>query len=275
MNPFVEGQEYYSTLIHEMAHSTGAENRLNREMKGGKSTKDYAKEELVAELTSAFICQRLGFDKKILQNNAAYLKGWLRALRNDPQEIVSSMRNVNAASEMILNKMEEQRKKIAELSEEKKTNIGSTSGGSPVEHLHFKESATEEEIESIQDNKKFRLDETDRKMEYGRTFYRIVALKDFADVKAGDKGGYVESEDNLSHDGNAWVYNNAKVWGKAFVFGDAKVSGLSQIFGDAKVGDRARVEDFAHISGSVSVLDSALVNKNVHITTTLKSVVTP
>ena len=46
MNPFVEGQEYYSTLIHEMAHSTGAENRLNREMKGGKSTKDYAKEEL-------------------------------------------------------------------------------------------------------------------------------------------------------------------------------------------------------------------------------------
>ena len=162
VNPFVEGQEYYSTLIHEMAHSTGAENRLNREMKGGKSTKDYAKEELVAELTSAFICQRLGFDKKILQNNAAYLKGWLRALRNDPQEIVSSMRNVNAASEMILNKMEEQRKKIAELSEEKKQ-TSEAHQEAPVEHLHFKESATEEEIESIQDNKKFRLDETDRK----------------------------------------------------------------------------------------------------------------
>ena len=264
VNPFVEGQEYYSTLIHEMAHSTGAENRLNREMKGGKSTKDYAKEELVAELTSAFICQRLGFDKKILQNNAAYLKGWLRALRNDPQEIVSSMRNVNAASEMILNKMEEQRKKIAELSEEKKQ-TSEAHQEAPVEHLHFKESATEEEIESIQDNKKFRLDETDRKIEYGRTFYRIVALKDFADVKAGDKGGYVESEDNLSQDGNSWVYDNAIVWDKAFLFGDAKVSGFSQVYGNAKVGDRARVEDFVRISGSASVLDSALINKGVHI----------
>ena len=188
----------------------------------------------MAELTSAFICQRLGFDKKILQNNAAYLKGWLRALRNDPQEIVSSMRNVNAASEMILNKMEEQRKKIAELSEEKKQ-TSEAHQEAPVEHLHFKESATEEEIESIQDNKKFRLDETDRKMEYGRTFYRIVALKDFADVKAGDKGGYVESEDNLSHDGDAWIYDKAHVAGNAKVRDNAQVSGDTEIHGYTKL----------------------------------------
>ena len=54
------------------------------------------------------------------------------------------------------------------------------------------------------------------------TLFRVRALIDFADVKAGDLGGYIQREKNLSHDGNAWVADNAKVWGEAEVFGDAK-----------------------------------------------------
>lgn len=57
------------------------------------------------------------------------------------------------------------------------------------------------------------------------TLRRIVALRDFAGVKAGDKGGWIEKESNLSQFGNAWVYGNAWVSGNARVFGDAWVSG--------------------------------------------------
>ena len=56
-----------------------------------------------------------------------------------------------------------------------------------------------------------------------RTLCRIKALKDFADVKAGDLGGYIEDYRNLSHDGNCWIYDNAKVMGSATVKGDAKI----------------------------------------------------
>ena len=67
----------------------------------------------------------------------------------------------------------------------------------------------------------------------GITLYRIRAIKSFSNVKAGDLGGWIEKEDNLSQIGNAWVYSNAKVYGNAKVFGDAQVSGKAQIFGNA------------------------------------------
>lgn len=67
---------------------------------------------------------------------------------------------------------------------------------------------------STMENKKYKL--TDETIEFnGRTLYRIEALKDFNNVRAGDKGGYIEKEDNLSHDGDAWVYGDAKVCDKA------------------------------------------------------------
>lgn len=53
----------------------------------------------------------------------------------------------------------------------------------------------------------------------GITLYRIRALKEFGDVKAGDIGGYVESEDNLSHDGDCWIYDDAMVYANARIFG--------------------------------------------------------
>lgn len=72
-----------------------------------------------------------------------------------------------------------------------------------------------------------------------KTLYQIRALKDFDDVKAGDLGGYIEKESNLSQDGNCWVYGNAKVYDDAKVFDNAKVYGAkvygAQVYGNAKV----------------------------------------
>ena len=63
----------------------------------------------------------------------------------------------------------------------------------------------------------------------GKKLCRIKALKDFGDVKKGDKGGFIEDEHNLSHDGNSWVYDNAKVFDNASVYGNAMVYGNAKI----------------------------------------------
>ena len=65
----------------------------------------------------------------------------------------------------------------------------------------------------------------------GRTLYRIEALRDFGDVKKGDKGGFIEKEDNLSQSNNCWVYGDAKVYDDAEVYGSAEVCGKAQICG--------------------------------------------
>ena len=71
--------------------------------------------------------------------------------------------------------------------------------------------------------KKYRLLENDTIMVNGTTLHRLEALKDFADVKKGDKGGYVESEENLSHEGACWFFGDAWVSGDAKVCGDARI----------------------------------------------------
>ena len=111
---FKDGMEYYSSALHEMTHSTGTANRLNRD-KGAKfGDAKYAKEELVAELTAAMVGNTLGFDKRILNNNAAYMDGWIKALREEPKFIVSVMADVNKASKMILEKIDEQKIALGE-----------------------------------------------------------------------------------------------------------------------------------------------------------------
>lgn len=64
---------------------------------------------------------------------------------------------------------------------------------------------------------------------YGKTLYRIRAVRDFGSVKTGEFGGYIEKEENLSHFGNAWVSGNAKVSGNARVSGNAKVCGNAEV----------------------------------------------
>ena len=111
---FKDGMEYYSSALHEMTHSIGTASRLNRD-KGAKfGDAKYAKEELVAELTAAMVGNTLGFDKRILNNNAAYMDGWINALREEPKFIVSVMADVNKASKMILEKIDEQKIALGE-----------------------------------------------------------------------------------------------------------------------------------------------------------------
>lgn len=82
---------------------------------------------------------------------------------------------------------------------------------------------------------------------FGFTLYRIEALMDFSDVKAGDKGGFVQSENNLSQLCNAWVYGNAKVYGNAEVYDNAEVSGNAEVCGNAKVYGNAEVRGDAKV----------------------------
>ena len=82
--------------------------------------------------------------------------------------------------------------------------------------------------------KKYKLREDLTKEFYGKTLYRIEALRDFGDVAKGELGGYIGKEENLSH-GKAQVYGNARVCGKAVVCGNAKVYGNAEVYGNAQV----------------------------------------
>ena len=99
----------------------------------------------------------------------------------------------------------------------------------------------------------------------GRKLYRIRALRDFSYVKTGDLGGYIENENNLSLDGDAWVYDNASVYGYASVYGDAEVCGDAKVHGAASVCDNAKVCDNAEVCGVAWVYGYASVCNNAVI----------
>lgn len=82
---------------------------------------------------------------------------------------------------------------------------------------------------------KYELLQDDKIEVSGRTLYRIRALKDFKGAKAGDLGGYIEKEKNLSQEDNCWVCGNARVYDNARVCGNARVFGEAYVFGDAKI----------------------------------------
>lgn len=114
---FKDGMEFYGTTIHEMAHSTGHESRLGRDgiVKIDQFGSDqYAKEELIAELTSALIGNAMGFDSRIRENNIAYLQNWIGSLKKDPKFLKSVMSDVNKSSKMVLEHIDEQRRKLGE-----------------------------------------------------------------------------------------------------------------------------------------------------------------
>lgn len=114
---FKDGMDFYGTTIHEMAHSTGHESRLGRDgiVKIDQFGSDqYAKEELVAELTSALIGNAMGFDSRIRENNIAYLQNWIGSLKKDPKFLKSVMSDVNKSSKMVLEHIDEQRRKLGE-----------------------------------------------------------------------------------------------------------------------------------------------------------------
>lgn len=97
------------------------------------------------------------------------------------------------------------------------------------------------------------------KVKFGVTFKRIRALIDFGNVKKGELGGFIEKEENLSHENNAWVYGNAKVYGDARVSGNAKVYGDAWVYGNARVSGNAEVYGNAEVSGNAWVYGGARV----------------
>ena len=109
-------------------------------------------------------------------------------------------------------------------------------------------------------NKKY--ERTDETQEWnGRTLHRIRALADFGDVKAGELGGWIEKEENLSHNGNAWVYGDAQVCGDAWVCGDARVYGNARVCDNAWVCGNAWVYGDARVYGNAWVCDNAGIFK--------------
>ena len=96
----------------------------------------------------------------------------------------------------------------------------------------------------------------------GKTLYRIKALIDFSNIKAGELGGFVEKESNLYHKGNAWVYGNAKVSGNACVSGNTCISGNARVYGNACVYGNAKVSVNAEVYGNSRVCGNACVSGN-------------
>lgn len=135
------------------------------------------------------------------------------------------------------------------------------------------------------EKKKYKLDLADSIVIRDHKLYRIIALIDIKgnNVKAGSKGGYIESEKNLSYEGNCWVgdnacvYGDAQVYGNAYVFEDACVSGYaqvydnarvygnSQVYGNAQVFENSRVCGDSHVCGGAAVFGSSCVSEDAQI----------
>lgn len=106
LETFLNAPEYYSTLFHEMGHATGHRKRLDRKMEGGFGSESYSKEELIAEMTSAFLCAQCGIDNEVIENQAAYLRGWMKALKSDARLVVTAASQARKAADLILGEKE-------------------------------------------------------------------------------------------------------------------------------------------------------------------------
>jgi antirestriction protein ArdC len=107
---FQSQAEFYSTLFHELVHSTGHGKRLGRE--GIEKiqpfgSEDYSKEELVAEMGSAMLCGAAGIERATISNSAAYLRGWINRLKADSRLLISSARAAQEAADYILGESEQ------------------------------------------------------------------------------------------------------------------------------------------------------------------------
>lgn len=104
-------EEYYCTCFHELSHSTGHEKRLSRKSLtevSGFGSHEYSKEELIAEFSSAFLCAFAGIEQKTLENSAAYIKSWLKVLKDDKKMLVMAAAQGQKAADYILDRKEEQ-----------------------------------------------------------------------------------------------------------------------------------------------------------------------
>jgi antirestriction protein ArdC len=108
---FHSSEEYYCTLFHELAHSTGHAKRLHRDNFDNPvsfGSESYSKEELIAEMTAAMLCGITGIEQKTLENSAAYLKTWIARLKSDSRLLVSAASHAQKAADFIQGKTMDQ-----------------------------------------------------------------------------------------------------------------------------------------------------------------------
>lgn len=102
---FTSSEHYYSTLFHELGHSTAHETRLDRKIENSFGSLDYSREELVAEMTAAMLMCECGLDSpEILNNNAAYIAGWLKAFKSDPKMLTYAAGQASKVAKYIIQK---------------------------------------------------------------------------------------------------------------------------------------------------------------------------
>jgi antirestriction protein ArdC len=98
---FVSAEAYFSVLLHEASHSTGHPTRLNRPLNNAFSSIPYSFEELISELSSAFIMACLGYENRIT-DNVAYIESWLQVMKDDKKFVISAASHAQAAANYIL-----------------------------------------------------------------------------------------------------------------------------------------------------------------------------
>lgn len=108
--------------------------------------------------------------------------------------------------------------------------------------------------------KKYVILENETLEHHGKTLYRIQALKDFSDVKAGDKGGWIEREKNLSQEGDCWIYDDSRVCDWATVSENAKILNLSEVSDLATIIGKSVINRESDIIGNVFVKDTKISN---------------
>jgi antirestriction protein ArdC len=105
---FSSAEEYYATGFHELIHSTGHEKRLARESileAAPFGSPTYSVEELVAEMGAAYLCAESGISPAVIENQAAYLAGWLNKLRDDRRLVIRAASQAQRAADYVLGKM--------------------------------------------------------------------------------------------------------------------------------------------------------------------------
>lgn len=147
---FKDGESFYSNLFHEMTHSTGHESQLARIKPTSFGSAEYAREELVAELSAALTAQRFGMAKHIKEDSASYLKSWLGSLKEEPQFIKSTLLDVKKASSILSQHIEKMAQQIelekAQGKSQSAVQTATVSSGSKVEQQEKSETVAAKSV---------------------------------------------------------------------------------------------------------------------------------
>lgn len=113
---------------------------------------------------------------------------------------------------------------------------------------------------------------TDETIMYcGEFLHRIRAIKNFGDVRRGNLGGFIQKEENLSHEGDCWIYNDAKVYNNAKIYDNAGINdnvvihGNAKVFGNVSVYGNALIQDNAKVYGNAKIFDDAIIRRNAKV----------